>query len=68
MLIPKPLSALHSISIFPDTCWPATKIGSAKDKETLTFGWCGEAFMGSGRVSNAIADSFEAVRTPRVRL
>lgn len=46
--IPRPLSALHSISTFPATKPPATTIRSAKVIETLTLEWWGEAFIGSG--------------------
>jgi hypothetical protein len=48
--IPSPLSALHSMSIRPEIWPPAAKTASETFNETLTFGWCGDAFMGSGRV------------------
>lgn len=46
-LKPSPLSALQSTSICPVTELPATKRGSVSVTFTLTFGWCGEAFIGS---------------------
>lgn len=38
MLTPIPLSALHSNSIFPVICSPATKKGSENCTETFAFG------------------------------
>ena len=54
-LIPRPFSALHSSSIFPVTMLPAMNWESANLSATLTLEWYGEAFIGSGRVNEAMA-------------
>jgi hypothetical protein len=54
MPMPRPVSALHSISILPDIMLPATKTGSESANDTLTLEWNGDAFMGSGLVCIAV--------------